>query len=132
LLDTHVYEDTHPDGHSDSYAAYIITQNISSKVDPEGYFYQLLDDLINRHKDSTTMPLHDQWVMYGNNKTMRMDTMGWQLQVKWKDLTIIRWVLYGGLKSSGAALRSALPGTLQDMSCLPCRSRFMDGKGLKI
>lgn len=57
------------------------------------------------------MPLHDQWVMYGNNKTMRMDTMGWQLQVKWKDLTIIRRVLYG-LKSSGAALRSALPGTL--------------------
>jgi len=85
LLDTRVYEVTFPDGHTDAYAANIIAQNIYSKVDPEGNRYRLLEEIINHHKDESATPIGDKWIKHGSNKTLRKNTIGWKLQVKWKD-----------------------------------------------
>jgi hypothetical protein len=85
LLDTRVYEVTFPDGHIDAYAANIIAQNIYSKVDQEGNRYRLLDEIINHHKDELATPIGDKWIKHGSNKTLQKNTIGWKLQVKWKD-----------------------------------------------
>ncbi len=85
LLDTRVYNVTFPDGQTDAYAANIIAQSIYSKVDLEGHRYRLLDEVINHHKDESATPLGDKWIKHGSNQTLRKDTIGWKLQVQWKD-----------------------------------------------
>ncbi len=85
LLDTRVYNVTFPDGRTDAYAANIIAKNIYSKVDLEGHRYRLLDEIINHHKDESATPLGDKWIKQGGNQTLRKNTIGWKLQVRWKD-----------------------------------------------
>jgi hypothetical protein len=52
-IDTRIYEVTFPDGHIKEYTANIIAQNLYSQLDEEGHRYQLLEEIIDHHKDKS-------------------------------------------------------------------------------
>jgi len=85
ILDTHVYQVAFPDGHIEEYATNIIAQNIYSQLDAEGQRHQLLEEIVDHHKDISAKPPDQKWIQHGSNKTLTKNTLGWKLKVQWKD-----------------------------------------------
>jgi hypothetical protein len=85
ILDTRVYEVQFQDGHTESYAANIIVENMYAQVDPEGNQYLLLDEIMNHRSDSKAIRIEDKYVPGTNNQSLKQTTAGWYLQIRWKD-----------------------------------------------
>ena len=87
LLDTRVYEVQFPDGHTEEFAANTIAENIYSQVDEEGNQFQLLDEVVDHHRDGSAISSDDKWIQQGSNRQLRRTTQGWKLNILWKDGT---------------------------------------------
>jgi hypothetical protein len=59
ILDTQIYEVQFPDGHTESYAANIIVENMYAQVDHEGNQFLLLEEIINHHADEKAITMKD-------------------------------------------------------------------------
>ena len=101
LLDSRVYEVEFPDedGHTEEYAANIITENIYAEVDAEGNQFLIMDEIIGHKADENGITKEEQWIQVGSNRQMRKTTEGWQLQVLWKNGTTT-WEWLRNLKES--------------------------------
>ena len=99
ILDTRVYNVHFPDGHTEEYAANIISENIYSQVDDDGNRFLLLSEIINHRSDHTAIPIDDKFITHGSNRILRRTTQGWFLQVQWRDGTT-SWEPLRNLKES--------------------------------
>ena len=99
ILDTRIYDVQFPDGHTESYAANMIAENIYAQVDEDGRRLLLLEEIINHRHDGTAVKIDDKYITHGTNKTLRRTTQGWFLQVQWRDGTT-SWEPLRNLKES--------------------------------
>jgi hypothetical protein len=99
ILDTRVYNVQFPDGHTEEYAANVISENIYSQVDDDGNRFLLLGEIINHRSDHTAISIDDKFITHGSNRILRRTTQGWFLQVQWRDGTT-SWEPLRNLKES--------------------------------
>ena len=100
ILNTNVYEVMFPDGSTSKYAANIISKNIFSQVDEDGYRYQLLNHIMDHKSNGQAVQPEDAFTVSQNgNKVRRQTTKGWFFQVQWKDGTD-SWLPLRELKES--------------------------------
>lgn len=84
LLDTRVYKVEYLDGHTESCAANIITENIYAQIDEEGNHFLFLGEITDHHSHNTAIHHEDKFIMHGNKIPCRT-TQGWYLLVTWCD-----------------------------------------------
>ena len=65
----------------------IITENMLTQVDSDGFSLALMEGIINHTKDeATTVPMEDKYLIPQSEQWhMRKTTVGWKLLVKWRD-----------------------------------------------
>ena len=82
------------------YVANIIAVNLIAQVDPEGYHTNVLEAIMDHKRDGTAVPMSGK---YFNTKQGRQtqlnNTVGWALQIKWKNGSK-QWVRLKDLKES--------------------------------
>jgi hypothetical protein len=84
LISTQIYECEFPDGTIKEYGANIIAENLLTKADPNGYYSQQLEAIIDHKRDGNALRREDMYVKGKNGrKSLRKSTSGWELQVKW-------------------------------------------------
>jgi hypothetical protein len=94
-----VYDIQFPDGHTESYAANIIVENMYAQVDSEGNQFLLLSEIMDHRSDATAIQMEHKYIQQGANQTIQKTTKGWFLQVQWKDGTS-SWEPLRNLKES--------------------------------
>jgi hypothetical protein len=95
-----IYDVEFPDGQVKEYAANIIAENMLSQVNPEGYSTTLFDGIIDFQKDSSAVPITERYlVTKRGTRRLRQTTVGWKLQVAWKDGSET-WIPLKDLKES--------------------------------
>ena len=101
LLDTREYEvEFEGDGSMDSFTTNIIAENLYSQVDEQGRTYQILKEIVDHRKDNRAVHISDGMVRTRSGRLRkRITTIGWQLQVEWKDGST-SWVPLKDLKES--------------------------------
>eukprot|EP00957_Ditylum_brightwellii_P092716 7059979-Ditylum_brightwellii.AAC.1 len=64
-----------------------ITKTILQQVDSEGFTTAMIEGIIDQNRDeTTTVHTKDKYVKtYSNQRKLRKSTIGWKLQVLWKD-----------------------------------------------
>ncbi len=87
IIDSRVYKVQFPDGNIEDYAANVIVENMYSQVDAEGHWHLLLDEIINHHQESNPIRINDNYIQGHSNKTYLPTTIGWKVQVRWRDGT---------------------------------------------
>jgi hypothetical protein len=86
ILDTRVYEVQFPDGHTEEYAANIISENLYAQVDNEGFYHLVLNEILDHRKLPNAIPIDDGWITSANWNCIKRKTMkGWDICVSWKD-----------------------------------------------
>ena len=81
-----IYEVEFPDGQVKEYAANIITDNIFSQVDEEGFSKSIFDSIVDYKKDDSAVSKADRYlVTRRGRRKLRQTTKGWKLLVAWKD-----------------------------------------------
>jgi hypothetical protein len=68
ILDTRVYDVQFPDGHTESYAANTIVENMYAQVDSEGNQFLLLSKITDHRSDTTAIHMDDKFIQQGNNR----------------------------------------------------------------
>jgi hypothetical protein len=81
ILGTRAYEVSFPDGSTNSYAAHMIAESLSSQVDANGKEFMLMKEIMDHR--------FCQW----------MTTKGWKLLIEWKDC-MTDWLPLKDLKES--------------------------------
>ena len=85
LLNTAVYLVETPYGRLEEYSANVISENIYSQVDDDGYNFDLLYEIIDHKSDDTTMHKKDGYFHKKSGTKRRViTTRGWKLRVKWE------------------------------------------------
>ena len=88
FLNTTIYDVGFPDGEICEYCANVISENMYSQVDAEGYRYQLLDNIVDHKQDGNAIHPNDLYInKKSGQKHMRQTTSGWNLLVQWKNGT---------------------------------------------
>jgi hypothetical protein len=79
-----------------------------AQVDDESHQYQILEEIINHHKDHTAIPASEGMVKSANGTTKpRVTTHGWQHLVCFKDRSVL-WVKLKDLKESNLTAEYAI------------------------
>jgi hypothetical protein len=99
ILDTLIYEVQFPDGHTESYAANIIVENMYAQVDHEGNQFLLLDEIIDHRSDEHAVQIDAKYVDTPSGQRLKKTTDGWYLKVQWKEGTT-SWETLRDLKES--------------------------------
>ncbi len=99
ILDTRIYEVQFPDGHTESYAANVIVENMYAQVDHEGNQFLLLAEIVNHRTDQNAVTMEDKYVETPSGRRLRKTTNGWYLKVRWKEGTTT-WETLRDLKES--------------------------------
>ena len=100
LLDTREYEVDFPDGTTNTYTANLIAQNIYSQVDQEGRSYAILNEIVDHRKDGRAISADDGYFTCQNGRKLpKRTTVGWDLQVEWRDGSTT-WIPLKDLKES--------------------------------
>jgi len=81
ILDTRIYDVQFSDGHVESYAANVIIENLYAQIDNEGNHFIVFDEIMNHRANSQAMMKESAKQLSYVPKT----TVGWTLQVRWKD-----------------------------------------------
>ena len=81
ILDTRIYDVQFSDGHVESYAANVIIENLYAQIDNEGNHFIVFDEIMNHRTKSQAMMKESAKQLSYVPKT----TVGWTLQVRWKD-----------------------------------------------
>jgi hypothetical protein len=101
FLNTMIYEVEFPNGDVKEYAANIITENMLTQVDSDGYSLTTMKGIINyKPDDVVAIPKSDMYVVTSRGqKKMRKTTIGWKLLVQWADDSE-SWVALKDMKES--------------------------------
>ena len=68
------------------YAADIIALNLLAQVDPEGYQTNVLKAILYHNHYGTAVPMSGKYLKTKQGRqTQRKTTVGWSLQIKWKN-----------------------------------------------
>ena len=85
ILDTRVYDVQFPDGHTETFAANVIAENIYSQLDSEGNRLLLIDEIIDHCRDHRAINTDDKYIMHNGRQSLRCTTQCWHLLVRWRD-----------------------------------------------
>ena len=100
-LNSIVYEVELADGRIKEYGTNIITENMLTQVDSDGFSLSLMEGIINyKCDDSVASPKMDKYITTSRGQRRLRKTMaGWKLLVKWRDQSE-SWVKLSELKES--------------------------------
>ena len=91
-LNTLLYDVEFPDGAVKQYAANIIAQNILYQVDANGRHSHVLEGVIGHRKTGRAVEQDEAYITTRRGqRKLRQTTVGWELQVQWRDKTT-QWV----------------------------------------
>jgi hypothetical protein len=100
LFDTREYDVKFTDGSQEQYQANIIAENMFAQVDSEGRQYQILDEIIDHHKDNTAVPISEGMIQGPNGEMKpKITTQGHEFLCSFKDGSMA-WVKLKDLKES--------------------------------
>ena len=100
LTNTSLYEVEFPDGHVEELQYNIIAENMMSQVDSEGHHWQLLLEISDHRSNHLAIPKRDGFIRSHNgNLHPKKTTIGWDIEVEWKDGSMT-WVPLKELKVS--------------------------------
>ena len=86
LLNTLVYDVKFPDGDVKKYAANLIAKNVLSQVDPNCYYTNTIEAILDHKRDGTAVRMADKFFKTNPGKlTQRHTTVGWSFLIKWKN-----------------------------------------------
>jgi hypothetical protein len=86
ILDTRLYEVEYCDGHKAAISANIIAENLFSQVDNDGHRQILFDTIIGHRTDGSEIKEENAFVVSSNGVKRRKETtIGWEINVQWKD-----------------------------------------------
>jgi hypothetical protein len=85
ILDTRMHEVQFPDGHTESYVANVIVENMYAQVDHEGNQFLLLDEIIDHCCDEQAITMKNKYVDSPGGQHFMKTTQGWYLKVQWKE-----------------------------------------------
>ena len=86
ILNTLVYDVEFPDGEVKEYSANVITENLLSQVDDEGFTLTVFDSILEHTKDDSAIEKKDLYFRTrSGTRRMRKTTCGWKFLVLWKD-----------------------------------------------
>ena len=99
-FDTSEYEVEFADSTREKYQANLITENMYAQVDDEGNQFQILEEIIDHHKNYSDVPILEGtvWSTSGTEWPKIM-TRGWEHLVRFKDQSL-DWVPLKDLKES--------------------------------
>ena len=100
LVNTLVYDIEFPNCDVRKYAANIIAVNLLAQVDPEGFCTNAFEEILDHKRDGTAVPMSGKYFKTKQGRqTQRKTTVGWALQIKWKNVSK-QWVRLKDLKES--------------------------------
>ena len=86
LLNTLVYNVEFPDGDVKKYAAKLIAENVLSQVDPNCYYTNTMEAILDHKRDGTAVPIADKFFKTKQGKlTQRHTLVGWLFLIKLKN-----------------------------------------------
>ena len=86
ILNTLVYDVKFPDGELKEYSANVISENLLSQVDDEGFYLTVFDSILEYTKDDREIEKKDLcFKTRSGTKHMKNTTCGWKFLVLWKD-----------------------------------------------
>ena len=91
ILDTRIFQVEHPNGRVEEYATNVIAELLLSNVDKEGYDVGWIDEVIDHQKNHTALSTSEGYVTSGMTNKPVINTKGWNLQVRWKDV-LVDWL----------------------------------------
>ena len=98
--DHSTYEVEFADGTTSVLTANIIAQNMLSQVDTEGHHFQLLQEIVDHRSDGRAIKKSNGYhISKSGSRKPKITTVGWKLQVEWKDGSM-SWVDLKDLKES--------------------------------
>ena len=100
-LNSIMYKVKLADGRIKEYGANIITENMLTQVDSDGFSLALMEGIIDyKHDDSIAIPKVDKYITTGRGqRRLQKTTRGWKLLVNSKDQSE-SWVKLSELKES--------------------------------
>ena len=100
-LNSIMYEVELVDGRIKEYGANIITENMLTQVDSDGFSLTLMEGIIDyKHDDSIATPKTEKYITTRSRQRRLRKTMAeWKLLVKWRDQSE-SWVKLAELKES--------------------------------
>ena len=108
ILDTRVYDVEFNDGSIKQYAANIIAENRFSQVDADGYHVMLMDEIIDHRSNGHAITKDNKYINTKRGRKLRKSTVGWELQVLWKDGST-SWIALKELKESNPVEVANMP-----------------------
>ena len=86
LFNKVMYDRELPNGDLRKYSANIIAVNLLAQIDPEGFHTNVLEAILDHKSDGTAVPISGKYFKTKQVKeTQRKTTVGWALQIKWKN-----------------------------------------------
>ena len=86
MLNSIIYEVEFSDDQVKEYAANVLTENMLSQVDAQGFSTTLFDGIVDYKKDETAVEKADRFLVTPRGRRrLRQTTTGWKLLVAWKD-----------------------------------------------
>ena len=74
LLNTLVYDVEFPDGDVKKYAANLISENVLSQVDPNGYYTNTMEAILYHKRDGTAVRMDDKFFKTKQGKPTQQHT----------------------------------------------------------
>ena len=101
MLDSRIYELKFPDGRVEEYAVNIILENMVGQVKSNDWDASLFDEIVSATKDEKIVIKKGEgaFTMVDGVKTPVITTKGWNIQIKWKDGSVL-WHPLSIVKSS--------------------------------
>jgi len=88
VLDSRVYEVEFLDGERQEVSFNLLAEHLLSQFDEEGNQYHIFKEIVDHRKNpKKAVDKADQYFTKGNRKYKKKTTVGWDLQVEWKDGT---------------------------------------------
>ena len=100
MLNTILYDIQFPYGAIKPYSENLITENILTQVDDDGYHNHLLKGILDHSRDKQSLEKKDKWIVTNRVRWyMQQTTGGLKFRVKWKDGTAT-WISLKDRKES--------------------------------
>ena len=100
ILDTRMYEVEFQDGYRASLAANAIAENLFAQIDNEGNRHVLFQEIIDNRTNGKQVLQQDAFITTKmGTKRRRETTVGWELCMRWKDLSTT-WITLKDMKEA--------------------------------
>ena len=101
FLNTIMYDMEFSNGQVKEYGTNIITENMLTQVNSDGYSLSLMDSIVDHCKDpSEAIPIEEKYITTkSGQRRLCKTTKGWELLIKWKDKSNA-WIKLADLKEA--------------------------------